>query len=321
MATSITTTYAGEFAGKYISAALLSADTIEGGGITVKPNVKYKEVMKTLSTNALVKNADCDFADQSTVTLAERVLQPEEFQVNLELCKKDFRNDWEAVQMGYSAYDTLPPSFSDFLIGHIASKVAQKTEETIWQGVNATAGEFDGLVTLLEADTDLPASQDLTGVAITASNVIAQLGRVVDAIPTAVYGKEDLYIYVSQNIARAYVRALGGFGSITAGSGATESIASTGSGVENRGTLWYSQGQDLAFDGVKLFVCSGMPDDHMVAAQKSNIFFGTGLLSDHNEVKLIDMADLDGSQNVRVIMRFTSGVQYGIVDDIVLYHD
>jgi hypothetical protein len=277
--------------------------------------------MKTLSTNALVKNADCDFADQSTVTLAERVLQPEEFQVNLELCKKDFRNDWEAVQMGYSAYDTLPPSFSDFLIGHIASKVAQKTEETIWQGVNATAGEFDGLVTLLEADTDLPASQDLTGVAITASNVIAQLGRVVDAIPTAVYGKEDLYIYVSQNIARAYVRALGGFGSITAGSGATESIASTGSGVENRGTLWYSQGQDLAFDGVKLFVCSGMPDDHMVAAQKSNIFFGTGLLSDHNEVKLIDMADLDGSQNVRVIMRFTSGVQYGIVDDIVLYHD
>jgi hypothetical protein len=314
MATSITTTYAGEFAGKYISAALLSADTIEGGGITVKPNVKYKEVMKTLSTNALVKDAACDFADQSTVTLTERVLTPKELQVNLELCKKDFHSDWEAVQMGYSAFDTLPPSFSDFLIGHIASKVAEKTEETIWQGVgtgaSAVAGEFDGLVTLLEADTDLPAGQDLTGVAIDDANVIAQIARVVDAIPTSVYGKEDLYIYVSQNIARAYVRALGGFGA--SGLGAN--------GVNNAGTTWYNGG-DLAFDGVKLFVCSGMPDDHMVAAQKSNIFFGTGLLSDHNEVKLIDMADLDGSQNVRVVMRFTSGVQYGIVDDIVLYHD
>ena len=310
MATSITTTYAGEFAGKYISAALLSADTIEGGGITVKPNVKYKEVMKTLSTNALVKNADCDFADQSTVTLTERVLTPKELQVNLELCKKDFHSDWEAVQMGYSAFDTLPPSFSDFLIGHIASKVAEKTEQTIWQGAVGTAGEFDGLVTLLEADTDLPAGQDLTGVTITASNVIAQIARVVDAIPTAVYGKEDLYIYVSQNIARAYVRALGGFGADGLGA----------NGVNNGGTTWYNGG-DLAFDGVKIFVCSGMPDNHMVAAQKSNIFFGTGLLSDHNEVKLIDMADLDGSQNVRVIMRFTSGVQYGIVDDIVLYHD
>jgi len=305
MATSITTTYAGEFAGKYISAALLSADTIEGGGITVKPNVKYKEVMKTLSTNALVKDAACDFADQSTVTLAERVLQPEEFQVNLELCKKDFHNDWEAVQMGYSAFDSLPPSFADFLIGHIAAKVAQKTEENIWQGATATAGEFDGFTALLAADADVI---DVTGTTVTAANVITELGKVVDAIPTSVYGKEDLYIYVSQNIARAYVRALGGFGA--SGLGAN--------GVNNAGTTWYNGG-DLAFDGVKLFVCSGMPDNDMVAAQKSNLFFGTGLLSDHNEVKLIDMADLDGSQNVRVVMRFTAGVQHGIGADIVYY--
>lgn len=305
MATSITTTYAGEFAGKYISAALLSADTIEGGGITVKPNVKYKEVMKTLSTNALVKDAACDFADQSTVTLAERVLQPEEFQVNLELCKKDFHNDWEAVQMGYSAFDSLPPSFADFLIGHIAAKVAQKTEENIWQGATATAGEFDGFTALLAADSDVI---DVVGTTVTAANVIAELGKVVDAIPTSVYGKEDLYIYVSQNIARAYVRALGGFGA--SGLGAN--------GVNNAGTTWYNGG-DLAFDGVKLFVCSGMPDNDMVAAQKSNLFFGTGLLSDHNEVKLLDMSDLDGSMNVRVVMRFTAAVQFGIGADIVYY--
>jgi len=305
MATSITTTYAGEFAGKYISAALLSADTIEGGGITVKPNVKYKEVMKTLSTNALVKDAACDFADQSTVTLAERVLQPEEFQVNLELCKKDFHNDWEAVQMGYSSFDSLPPSFADFLIGHIAAKVAQKTEENIWQGVTANAGEFDGFETLLAADGTVV---DVTGTTVTAANVITEMGKVVDAIPTAVYGKEDLYIYVASNVARAYIRALGGFGA--SGLGAN--------GVNNEGTTWFNGG-DLAFDGVKLFVCSGLSDNTMVAAQKSNLFFGTGLLADHNEVKLIDMADLDGSQNVRVVMRFTAGVQYGIGSDIVLY--
>ena len=305
MATSITTTYAGEFAGKYISAALLSADTIEGGGITVKPNVKFKEVMKTLSTNALVKDAACDFADQSTVTLAERILQPEEFQVNLELCKKDFHNDWEAIQMGYSAFDSLPPSFADFLIGHIAAKVAQKTEENIWQGATANAGEFNGFEALLAADATVV---DVTGTTVSAANVITELGKVVDAISTAVYGKEDLYIYVASNVARAYIRALGGFGA--SGLGAN--------GVNNEGTTWFNGG-DLAFDGVKLFVCSGLSDNTMIAAQKSNLFFGTGLLADHNEVKLIDMADLDGSQNVRVVMRFTAGVQYGIGADIVLY--
>jgi len=303
--TSITTTYAGEFAGKYISAALLSADTIEGGGITIKPNVKFKEVMKTLSTDAIVKDASCDFSDTSTITLAEKILQPEEFQVNLELCKSDFVSDWEAISMGYSAFDELPANFADFLIGHVAAKVAQKTEQTIWTGAAATAGEFNGFGALLAADGDVV---DVAGTSVTAANVITEMGKVVDAIPTSVYGKEDLYIYVPQNVARAYVRALGGFGA--SGLGAN--------GVASQGTTWYNGG-DLAFDGVKIFVASGMADNTMVAAQKSNLFFGTGLLADSNEVKLLDMSDLDGSQNVRVVMRYTAGVQIGIGADIVYY--
>ena len=303
--TSITTSYAGEFAGKYISAALLSASTIENGGIEVKPNIKYKEVIKKIATDDVLKNATCDFDPTSTVTLTERIIQPEEFQVNLQLCKKDFRSDWEAVQMGVSAFDSLPPSFADFLIAHVAAKVAQKNETNIWAGTNATAGEFDGLVTLMTADADVV---DVVGTTVTAANVIAELGKVVDAIPAELYGKEDLYLYVSQNVARAYVRALGGFGA--SGLGAA--------GTNAQGTQWWNNGS-LSFDGVKIFVANGLGDNYIVAAEKSNLYFGTGLLSDHNEVKVIDMADIDGSQNVRIVMRLTAGVQYGIGSDIVLY--
>ena len=303
--TSITTTYAGEFAGKYISAALLSASTIENGGIEVKPNIKYKEVIKKIATDDVLKNATCDFDPTSTVTLTERIIQPEEFQVNLQLCKKDFRSDWEAVQMGVSAFDSLPPSFADFLIAHVAAKVAQKNETNIWSGTNATAGEFDGLVTLMTADGDVT---DVVGTTVTAANVIDELGKVVDAIPAELYGKEDLYLYVSQNVARAYVRALGGFGA--SGLGAA--------GTNAQGTQWWNNGS-LSFDGVKIFVANGLASNYIVAAEKSNLYFGTGLLSDHNEVKVIDMADIDGSQNVRIVMRLTAGVQYGIGSDIVLY--
>jgi hypothetical protein len=306
--TSITTTYAGEFAGKYVSAALLSSATIENGGIEVKPNVKYKEVIKKLSTDAIVKDGTCDFDATSTITLTEKILQPEEFQVNLQLCKKDFRSDWEAVQMGYSQFDTLPPSFADFILAHVAAKVAEKNEQNIWRGVTANAGEFNGFTRLLTLDAALPAAQEVAGTTVTAANVVAELGKIVDAIPAAVYGKEDLYIYVSQNIARAYVRALGGFGA--SGLGAN--------GTNNMGTQWWNNGA-LTFDGVKIFVANGLANNVAIAAQKSNLFFGTGLLSDHQEVKLIDMADIDGSQNVRVVMRFTAGVQYGIVEDIVTY--
>ena len=308
--TSITTTYAGEFAGKYISAALLSASTIENGGIEVKPNIKFKEVIKKISTDDVLKNATCDFDPTSTVTLTERIIQPEEFQVNLQLCKKDFRSDWEAISMGYSAFDNLPPTFADFLVAHVAAKVAQKNETNIWSGVNATAGEFDGLVTLMTADADVV---DVVGASVgaggvTAANVITELGKVVDAIPAALYGKEDLYLYVSQNVARAYVRALGGFGA--SGLGAA--------GTNAQGTQWWNNGS-LSFDGVKIFVANGLTSNYIVAAEKSNLYFGTGLLSDHNEVKVIDMADIDGSQNVRIVMRLTAGVQYGIGSDIVLY--
>lgn len=304
--TNITTTYAGQFANEYIAAALLSGATLNNGGITVKPNVKYKEVIKKVATDSnVIKDASCDFTDTATVTLTERILQPEEFQVNLELCKKDFRSDWEAAQMGMSTFDNLPPSFSDFLVAHVAGLVAEKTEQSIWRGATANAGEFDGLVTKMTADADVI---DVVGTTVTAANVIAELGKVVDAIPSALYGKEDLYLYVSQNVARAYVRALGGFGA--AGLGAN--------GVNAEGTQWWNNGA-LSFDGVKIFVANGLADNYIVAAEKSNLFFGTGLLSDHNEVKVLDMGDLDGSQNVRVIMRFTSGVEYGIGSDIVLY--
>ena len=303
--TSITTTYAGEFAGKYIGAALLSGVTLDKGMIEIKPNVKYKEVIKRVQSDDIVKDASCDFSATSTLTLDEKILQPEEFQVNLQLCKKDFRSDWEAVQMGYSVYDNLPPSFSDFLIAHVAEKVSQRIETNIWAGTNATAGQFDGFTTLFAADATV---NDVTGTTVTAANVIDELGKVADAIPSALYGKEDLAIYVPQNVARAYVRALGGFG--TSGLGAN--------GVDNKGTMWYGQG-DLYFDGIKINMVNGLASNKMVAAQKSNLFFGTGLMSDSNEVRVLDMGDLDGSQNVRVIMRFTAGIQYGFGSEIVYY--
>ena len=303
--TTITTTYAGEFAGEYISAALLSGTTLANNLITIKPNIKFKEVMKKVSTNDIVKNATCDFDPTSTLTLSERILQPEEFQVNLQLCKKDFISDWEAASMGASAYSNMPSKFSDFLIAHVADKVAQKLENNIWGGTNANAGEFDGFRTTLLADADV--TDVGAGAAVDSSNVIAKMGLVVDAIPSPVYGADDLFIYVSANVYRAYVRALGGFASNVGAAG-----------TNDEGPQWFNGGA-LTFEGINVVLAQGLASNTMVAAEKSNLFFGTGLLNDTNEVKVIDMAEIDGSQNIRVVMRFTAGIQHAIGGDIVLY--
>jgi len=305
--TSITTTYAGESAGKYIAAALLSAPTLEKGGITIMPNVKFKQVIKRVATDNIIKNATCDFDPTSTITLTEKILQPESFQVNLQLCKTDFRSDWDAIQMGYSAFDVLPKSFADFLIAHAAEKVAAGMETSIWQGVDGTAGQFSGIMTQLDADADLPAGQKIAGTTVDATNVITELGLMIDALPAALYGKEDLVLYVSSNIYRAYVRALGGFAA--AGVGAN--------GYDNKGTNQVLN--DIYFDGVKVFLANGLASNTALLAQTSNLFFATGLMNDMNECRVLDMSDTDGSQNVRVIMRFTADVKYGFASDVVTY--
>jgi hypothetical protein len=303
--TSITTTYAGEFAGKYVAAALLSAPTLDKGLIEIMPNVLYKSVIQKVNTDDILKDATCDFDPTSTVTLTERILTLEEFQVNLQMCKKDFEQTWQAVEMGYSAFKNVPASFTDFLIAYAAERVSARIEQNIWAGVNASSGQFAGFQTLFAADSDVI---DVTGTTVTAANVIAEMGKVVDAIPAALYGKPDVYLYVSQNVAKAYVRALGGFGA--SGLGAN--------GVNNQGTMWYGS-EPLFFDGIPVVLAEGLSSNRMVAAQKSNLFFGCGLLSDKNEVRLLDLADIDGSQNFRLVMRMSAGIQYGIGSDIVYY--
>ena len=287
--------YAGEFAGKYIAASLFAAKTLDEAAVTILPNIKFKAAMKVGAFSNLVRSADCDFdATTSGLTLTEKVLTPTELQVNLQICKKELHSDWEAAQMGFSAFDNLPPLFSDFVIARVAAEVAQATENSIWGGA-AGEGNFDGFKTLLQADSDVI---DVTGTSVTGSNVIAELNKIVEAIPSGVYGSDDLVLYVSTAIAKAYIQAQAALGY----------------------RELYNVGQtEMNFQGIPMFVTSGLNTNNAVAARKSNLYFGTGLLNDRNEVKVIDMADIDGSQNVRVVMRYTAGVQHGIGSDIVLY--
>ena len=306
--TNITTTYAGESARKFISAALLGANTIRNGGVVVKPNIKYKEVVKKFGSTGLLADATCDFAATATLTTTERILEPKELQVNLELCKKDYRSDWDAISMGFSVFDHLPKTFADYLMSFVVAKTQAAIETSLWSGAAATDGEFNGFETLIALDAALPAASEIAGTTVTAANVVAQLRLITAQIPAALYGAENAFIYVSQSIHKAYVQHLAGFG--TSGLGAA--------GTDDKGSQWFN-GSALSIDGVKLFLANGMTSNVAIFSEQDNLWFGTGLMSDQNEVRVIDMADKDGSQNVRVIMRMTAGVQYGNPEQMVTY--
>ena len=304
----ITTSYAGEAKKGFISAALLSSPTIYQGNIEVMPNIKYRETIRRFDTDGLVKDATCDFTDTSTLTTVERVLEPKELQINLELCKETYRNTWDAISMGYSAHDNLPPDFASYLVGYVAEKAAAANEVSVWAGAAGTSGQFDGFTTLMAADASVVDASAGAETAFSSTNITTLLANVLDAAPSTLYGKEDFYIYVPTVAWQAYIRSMNGYGANGAGA----------AGYGSQGAQWYNMGNALSFEGVKLVLAPGMPSDHIVAAQKSNLYFGTGLLSDHNRVDVIDTAATLGDQNVRVVMRYTAGVQYGISEEVVL---
>lgn len=299
MAFTTTSNFSGKAAGFYISAALKEAKSL--GFLTTIENVKFKTNIQKQALSGVLADATCNFTGAGTLALTEEVLQPKNLQVNLDLCKETLLDSWEALQMRAGAGAPPPASFDDYVISYMAGVIADGTEGAIWTGTAAGAGSFQGFV---GTGGYLLAAQDATVVqaantgAYTAGNIIANLQVLTAAIPTAIYVKEDLHIYMSPKTFRLYISAVSTLGYINA----------------------YSMNKeyDAVFEGIKIAVCPGMKDDAMVAAQKSNLFFGTDLLSDATRISILDMSALDGSNNMRLVARYSAGVKQGIGADIVL---
>ena len=292
--TSLTTTFAGREAAGYIRAAFLSNESL--AAVTFKENIEYKQVVRKLVDSITFANATCDFTPTGTVTLTERILVLEKFQVHRQLCKKDFLADWEAKseQDGF-----LHASLTDALIANVMAGVAANNERVMWQGVNATAGEYAGFETLFLNDGDVI---DVgTPEAITSANVIEEMNRLVLALPVRVRrATEKPVIAVSSNVAEAFRTAILGLGG--------GSYLYQGETVK---MTW--QGQ---YDIIE---CPGMSDDTMAMFQKSNLWFGTNLKDQWNNVAVLDMYQYDLSDNVRFAASFFAGVQYGFGNEIAFY--
>ena len=298
MAFTTTSNFSGKAAGFYISAALKQANSLDY--LTSIENIKFKSNIQRMAGSGVVADATCDFTGAGTLALTEKVLEPKNLQINLDLCKSTLLDSWEALQMRAGAGAPPPASFDDYVISYMGEIIAEATEESIWTGT-AVAGKFNGfngaVTGLLLPGVDGTVVQDAATAAYTAANIIANLQAAVAAIPTAVLGKEDLHIYMNQKTYRYYISAISTLGYVNA----------------------YNMNGDYSpvLEGYKIAVCNGMIDNQVVIAQKSNMFFGTDLLSDATRITLMDMATLDGSDNMRLVARYSAGVQTGTGADIV----
>ena len=301
MALTVASNYAGKAAGFYLAAAMREATSLEH--LTVLQNIKFKENLQKFAASGMIQNANCNFTPVGALALTESILEPKNLQINTEYCKEELLKSWESEQMRAGAMNDNVPKFEDFVIANFTQHIAQGIEDSVWSGAAAVAGQFEGFLTAatgafaVNGNTIPTVNATGAGVAYTAGNIIANLQIIAAAIPSTVYGKEDLRIYMNWKTYRLYVSAIS--------------------------TLGYAQlynmnsDYEAMFEGIKLSVVYGMPDDQLVAAQTSNLFFGTDLVSDMAQLRLLDMRPLDGSDNVRIIAKYSAGVQVGIGAEIV----
>ena len=305
MAFTTASNFTGKAAGFYISAALQQANSLEY--LTMIENIKFKSNIQNMAGSGLVTAASCDFTTAGTLALTEKVLEPANLQVNLQLCKATLLDSWEALQMRAGAGAPPPASFDDYVISYMGEIIASSVESNIWAGTQNAAGEFIGF-TGAGATGWLRAGNDATvlqaalsgggGVAPTAATIIADMEVALDTMPVAIMGKEDVFVYINQRNYQLYIQAVSLMGYVNA----------------------YNMNGDYEprINGYKIAVCNGLQNAAIVVAQKSNLFFGTDLLSDQTRIQLLDMANLDGSDNMRLVARYSAGTQTGVGSDIVL---
>jgi hypothetical protein len=300
MAFNVTSNFAGKAAGFYISAALKEAKSLDF--LTMIENIKYKSNIQRMAGSGLIQDSTCDFTDAGTLALTEKVLTPKNLQINIDLCKANLLSSWEALQMRAGAGAPPPPSFEDYVISYLGEIIANGTEGSVWSGAAANAGEFEGFLTAATGAfaVDGTVHGSTASGAYSAANIIANLQTLTADMAAnipAVLGKEDLHIYMNNKTYGYYVSAVSTLGYVNA----------------------YNMNGDYepVFEGYKIAVCPGMPDNQLVAAEKSNLFFGTDLISDATRISMLDMSALDGSDNMRVVARYSGGVQLGVGTDIV----
>ncbi len=291
----------GKAAGFYISAALKEAKSLDY--LTMIENIKYKSNVQRMEGSALVVDNACNYVSAGNLALTEKTLTPKRLMINLDICKEELTTSWEALQMRAGVDATAPASFDDYVISYMGEIIAQATEESIWSGT-AVAGKFNGFLGavtgLLLPGVDGTVIQSSASGAYTAANIIANLQTLtadMAANVPAILGKEDLHIYMNNKTYAFYVSAVSTLGYVNA----------------------YNMNGDYepVFEGYKIAVCPGMADNQVVAAQKSNMFFGTDLLSDQTRISLLDMNPVSGSDVIRLVARYSAGVQTGVGADIV----
>lgn len=374
--------YVGKKAKGFIADLLLDGATISGGLISVHPNVKYKEKIQDLTTDAVFQ-ADADaFNASGTTSVSEHELIPKRIKVQDQIGVETLMTSWQTEQMRPGANNNeIPSDMGDWLVTRKSRLISIQIDELIWLGDTTSASNIrswhDGILKLAKADatarklytstgeltptgitvgtttvitvtgtnlypgdyvyaksftgadaaninsadtgqqylvldktaTTVTIDLDTAGDTITTgastrlqfinkTNVISYLQSHMNLTAQKYRDQPDWQIYIPDHIARAYIDASGALG---AGQGKA-----------------YQDEYGLIFNGKRMSVMPYFDQNTIFSSPIGNLWFGTDLLSDQNEIAAKFMGDVTMDRWYRYSARFSSSVNFGFGTQITV---
>jgi hypothetical protein len=287
---------------EFYSKAYISEDIVDN--YRTLPGVKSEtKLARTLFTSVL-KASTCNFPS-TTESLDAIDISVCPVSALGEICRFDLEQSWISAQMVKGSNGSFEvANFMNYYWGEMAKEIGSEIEQIRWRGNTATAsftGDTaflklcDGYEKKLAADTDVI---DVSATTITSSNVLAEMIKVVNALPAVLKAKRgDLRFYVAPNVALAY--------ELAAAQGNTQS--------------YITQSLGLSFLGIKVVVAEGMSDNTMVLTRKDNLIYAFDGEGDSKALKAVNLEDSVAEPLLRTRANIKIGFEIVNGNEIVYY--
>lgn len=239
--------------------------------------------------------------------LSAKEMETEKLMIQTEICLSDLESSFVAqwMQPGTEGV-SLPEQFRQHFFEELARAVSNSLEYMTWRGdktLNPAAfgslAAIDGLEKQLTLAA-IPTAQRIAAIVgnIDKTNVIAEMTKIYNEIPATFDDKaEEILWMIPSGWAKAYRQAI----------------------AEASNEAYYTKNVPLDFLGIPLVVGKGMTAKVSTLSRKVNYIMLADLLSDQENLKVIDMSSTYGIYTMRVTSTFKYGVNYLNDEEWVTY--
>jgi len=263
------------------------------------PGIKAATKLANVTFGQVTKASTCNFT-APTETLDAIDIDVTATSVMSQICQFDIEQSFLSIQMAQGSNgDFSVPSFMAYYWKELAMKALEERNYRRWQGdilsVDANLHLVDGHLKKLNADASVI---KIAGVASTTANVVAELTKVYQALPSKVRSEVNvLRMFVSPNIAANYRIAT----------------------ASQNNTNYITQDLGLSFLGVKMVEDAGLPNDTAVFTTNYNLIYAFDGMSDVQELKAINLADTTAEPYIRTRANQKEGYFHVNGNEIVIY--